>query len=170
MSDRGFEWNINEGCSIHNFTSQPFLVWPDGNKQNITINLNGTESSPVLIYDNKSFCFEVGSGREWKDERGGFSLNAKYVKFSTNGGILKTDWDPVQIAAINFSFAHCEFEDNGIQPLIFQRGSFVLSFTQSVFNPSPGVDGLDDALAASVKGTGELDVVDGAIAKKARSK
>jgi len=168
VGERGFEWNINEGCSIHDFKASPFMVWPGGNNQTIRINLNGTETKPVSMYNNSGYCFDLGSNQKWSNRRAGLSINATNARFTSNGGVLKTDWllsgKPAPIAV---KFTKCDFKENGNQPLAFQRGRFKASFSQCAFLPASEVNGIDCAVAVTNKGTGELDVNDDVIAASA---
>ena len=168
VGERGFEWNINEGCSIHDFRNSPFLVWPGANNQMISLNLNGTEANPVLICNNTGYCFDLGGGQKWANRRAGFSISAKNVKFSNNAGVLKTDWLPAtKPAPIAVKFTKCDFKENGNQPVAFQRGRFKASFSQCAFSPALGANSIDGSAAATAKGTGELDVLDGVITASA---
>ena len=175
-SDRGIEWNINEGCSIHDCTCPIFTIATGNSSPTVTINLNGTAANPVRLYNIKGYCFDVGYGQKWANERAGFSINAAHAKFSNNGGVLKTNWLPTNggaqktpwIAAskpapINFKFTSCEFTDNGKQPLLFEHGRFTASFRHCTFSPSLGPDSINGQMAATESGTGELTVTDSVI-------
>ena len=161
---RGFEWNINEGCFIHDFRSQLFLLWPQDNHQTISVNINGTAANPVRIENNKEYCFDLGSGKKWPGRRVGFSLKATHAKFSGNAGVLRTDWIPTRIpAAIDVSFTACDFTDNGTQPFVFKQGLLNASFAQCAFKPDLSIAGLDVTAASSQQGTGLMQVKDSVI-------
>ena len=164
VGERGFEWNINEGCFIRDFRQSPFLVWPGGNNQTITLNVNGTKANPVTFQNNAGYCFELGSNQRWSNRRAGLFINARFAKFSNNGGVLKTNWTPAgKPAPVAIKFTNCEFTSNSSQALAFQQGRLKASFSNCAFQPAPGVNGIDGSVAATEKGTGELDVNDGAV-------
>ena len=163
VGTRAFEWNLNEGCSIHDFSQPPFLVWPDNINEPIAIHFNGTPASPVQIYNNRSVCFDLGGGRQW-NKRFGFSLTASHVQFSNNTAVLMTDWvSDTKPAPIHFKFSQCEFKDNGDQALAFSRGRFTAAFSGCHFQPAPGGGGMDLDKAGSESGTGELEFNGGVI-------
>ncbi len=159
VGDRGFVWNINEGCSIHDFRSPPFLLWTGNIHQNITVNVRGTEASPVLFFNNKDYCFDLGNGQPWAGRRVGFTLNVAHATFSDNAGVLRTNWKPARSPGpIVTKFTNCVFASNGNTPFAFKQGLLETSFTQSTFNPDPVIPGVDVVAASTEKGTGRLEI------------
>jgi hypothetical protein len=170
VGERGFEWNLNEGCSIHDFRSQPFLLWSGNIHQNITVNIRGTAANPVLFYNNKDYCFDLGGGQRWAGRRIGFSLNATHAKFLDNAGVLRTNWTPSRFPSpIVTNFTSCEFANNGSQPFSFKQGLLEVAFAKTTFTPDPAVQGANAVAALLKKGTGRLEVRDSLVSAQVPS-